>query len=292
MLWTCLVTGAGALIVSLLRRPQYDFQPAHSPTESAVLITGGSRGIGHATAEYLSARGYTIFITVRKMPQSDESGSSNGKIIPILLDVTNDDHVGPAVLTVTDTLNKSKSSLKLVAIVNNAGINPEGDEITRNKKAGKPNDNQLSDPSVAERVFATNVLGVVRVTKAFLPLLSNGGRIVHIGSYFGSISGKAGLNHLYYESSKFALEGLSDGMRRSLKAEGISVSLIKPGNIQTEMNQEFGEVGPEVVAKDIYHAIASPSPLPRYYPGLVTGYNCHLLCWIFGVLPTWLTDKL
>ena len=157
-------------------------------------------------------------------------------------------------------------------------------------KDGTP-ENVLANPTVATRVLQTNVVGVARVSRAFLPLLSEGGRIINIGSYFGSIAGQAGLCHAYYESSKFALEGLSDNMRRSLRKRGIHVSLIKPGNIITDMNS-FGESPASVVAKDAEHAVSSQRPRARYYPGKVKGMPVRLVCWIFEMLPTSVTDAL
>ena len=148
----------------------------------------------------------------------------------------------------------------------------------------------LAEPSVASRVLETNVVGVLRVTRAFLPLLVESGRIVNMGSYFGSIAGKTGLGHAAYEASKFALEGVSDNMRRSLTRQ--HVSLIKPGNIQTDMNAKFGEVPAVVVARDVQHAIASAQPRARYYPGTVQGMPCRLVCWIFEMLPTSITDRM
>lgn len=273
------------------------FEPSRPPSASAVLITGGSRGIGRSTADHLLRRGYTVFVTVRKQAQVDELLAGGGDAAaaphPILMDVTDDDDMGPAVEAVSAALKK-KNGVKLVAIVNNAGINPEGDAMAKAYAAGEEPENVLADPSVASRVLDTNVVGVARVTRAFLPLLSEGegGRVVNIGSYFGSIAGKAGLSHAYYEASKFALEGLSDNFRRSLRGRGISVSLIKPGNIVTDMNKAFGEAGPEVVARDVEHAVGAPNPRARYYPGTVKGTPVSIACRIFELLPTWLVDKL
>ena len=59
-------------------------------------------------------------------------------------------------------------------------------------------------------------------------------------------------------------------MRRSLRKEGVRVSLVKPGNISTDMNP-FGESSTNEVARDIEHAIASSNPKARYYPGTVKG---------------------
>ena len=286
----------------------------HDPSQCAVLITGASRGIGLDLATTLANRGYTVFGTVRSessyqklLNQQKESQSDGtGKIHPIILDVTKPDDFPSAVESVKSKLSgQSQRDLRLIGIVNNAGINPEGDQW----KSGNTPPMELSDPKMAEQVMDTNVLGTIRTTHAFLPLLadfkgdseedsikeSTGhfGRIVLIGSYFGSVAGAIGLPHVYYETSKHALEGLTDGLRRGLvqKKSKITVSLIKPGNIKTDMN-DYGEVGPEDVSDTVIDALESNNPKHRYYPGKVKGMPSYVLCTIFEILPTWLTDRL
>ena len=283
-----------AILFTFLSRSRKS-KPAHDPSTSAILITGGGRGIGKATADHLLSLGYHVFVTVRKQSQYDAMESKTKGVEdssaphPVLLDVSNDDRIAPAakrVQSLCQSLN-----CQLIAIVNNAGINPEGDAMSEvYAKDGTP-ENVLADPTVATRVLQTNVVGVARVSRAFLPLLSDGARIINIGSYFGSIAGQAGLCHAYYESSKFALEGLSDNMRRSLRKKGIHVSLIKPGNIITDMNG-FGESPTSVVAKNVEHAVSSQRPRARYYPGKVKGMPVRLVCWIFETLPTLVSDSL
>ena len=234
-------------------------------------MSEGARGIGQDTADYLISQGYSVLVTVRKQSQYDEmkvaaEKSNNKSPYPILLDVTQDKHIPTAMKQLKSFLEQYEK--ELIAVVNNAGINPEADKIN---EGGTPKvENVLADPSVGSRVFETNVVGVGRVTKACLPFLVKGGTVVILGSYFGSIAGAIGLDHCYYEASKFALEGMSDNMRRSLKKEGIRVALVKPGNIETDMNSH-GEVSTKIVAVDIEHAIASYTPKTRYYPGKVKG---------------------
>ena len=283
-----------AILFTLLARSRIS-KPAHDPSTSAVLITGGGRGIGKATADHLLSLRYHVFVAVRRQSQYDAMESKTKEVEgssaphPVLLDVSNNDHIASA----TERVQSLCQSLncQLIAVVNNAGINPEGDAMSEvYAKDGTP-ENVLADTTVSTRVLQTNVVGVARVSRAFLPLLVDGGRIINIGSYFGSIAGQAGLCHAYYESSKFALEGLSDNMRRSLRKKGIHVSLIKPGNIITDMNS-FGESPASVVAKDVEHAVLSQRPRARYYPGKVKGMPVRLVCWIFEMLPTWVSDSL
>jgi len=201
---------------------------------------------------------------------------------------SNNDHTRFAKLRVESLLKTL--DCKLIAVVNNSGINPEGDIMSEIYANGGTLENVLADPSVVTRVLQTNVVDVARVTRAFLSLMPSGGRIVNIGSYFGSIAGQAGLCHAYYETSKFALEGLSDNLRQSLRKKGIHVSLVKPGNIATDMNS-FGESPAIVVARDVEHAVSSKRPKPRYYPGKVKGMPVRFLCWIFEMLLTFVTDS-
>lgn len=283
-------------------------KPCHDPSKSAVLITGGSRGIGRAAADHLLSKGYSVLVTIRKKSQYDEmiheheaesknsSGDNNDnhgnkKLYPIFLDVAEEEHVPNAINQLKSFLDKHDK--QLIALVNNAGINPEGIKIQEIFDNGEELKNVLAESHLGSQIFETNVIGVGRVTKACLPLLAkDGGRVINIGSYFGSISGKLKLDHCYYEASKFALEGMTNNMRISLKNEGIKVVLIKPGNIQTNMNKSAGEVSTDVVSKDIELAIASPNPNARYYPGTVKGMSTKLVCLVFELLPTWLSDKL
>mmetsp|Transcript_8108 Transcript_8108/g.11590 ORF Transcript_8108/g.11590 Transcript_8108/m.11590 type:complete len:226 (+) Transcript_8108:514-1191(+) len=216
--------------------------------------------------------------------------SNNKTPYPILLDVTQDKHIPTAMKELQSFLEQHKK--ELIAVVNNAGINPEGDKINETLRKGERLKNILAEPSIGSRVLETNVIGVGRVTKACLPYLAKEGRIVNIGSYFGSAAGMVRLDLCYYEASKFALEGMTDNMRRSLRRKGIKVVLVKPGNILTDMNEDRGESTTLEVAVDIEHAIASSTPKTRYYPGKVGGYQCRTLCMLYEMLPTWMSDKI
>jgi len=265
-------------------------KPCKEPQKSAVLITGGARGIGRDTADYLISQGYSVLVTVRKQSQYDEmkaaADESNNKTpYPILFDVTQEKHIPTALKQLKSFLDQHKK--ELISVVNNAGIHPE----SKNFFEDSEEKDFLTDPSIGTQIFETNVIGVGRVTKACLPMLAEGGTIVNLGSYFGSVAGALGLGHIYYESSKFALEGMTDNMRRSLKKKGIRVALIKPGNISTDMNAH-GESSTKEVAMDIEHAISSATPKARYYPGKVKGYSTKFVCLLYEMLPTSMVDNM
>jgi len=298
----------GVLVALYIQREYTESKACSQETRKrrAILITGASRGIGKTIALHLFSLGYTVFGSVRSQASADKLISASkdnnnnnneqehGQIIPVIFDVTKDTEIQTAVTTIEKVCQEN--GLDFTALINNAGINPEGDKYASVLgESGKSPANMLSDSELVTTVFDTNVVGCFRVTKAFLPLLQKGKKgeasIVLVGSFFGSIAGALNLSHLAYESSKFALEGLTDGLRRGLKKEHITVTLIKPGNIQTDMNKMAGEVSPLVVANDILVAIEDPNPNARYYPGLVQGTSCKLVCMFFSLFPTWITDK-
>lgn len=128
-----IIAAFGAALYSFLRRGRLTNIMSHKdPQKSAVMITGGARGIGRDTADYLIARGYSVVVTVRNQSQCDnmkaEAEESNYKTpFPILFDVTKEEHVSTAMEQLKSFLEKQDKDL--IAIVNNAGINPEGDKL-------------------------------------------------------------------------------------------------------------------------------------------------------------------
>lgn len=112
-----LATGALAVLVSVLFSKDTEKAP-HVPSQSAVLITGGGRGIGRSIANHLLQQGYVVMVTVRKERDYDALEKETD-ILPVLLDVTNDSQVAPAVERVQKILNDKQ--IELVGVVNNAG---------------------------------------------------------------------------------------------------------------------------------------------------------------------------
>ena len=181
----------------------------------AVVITGASTGIGAACALDLDQRGLRVFAGVRSEADAERlRREASGRLLPVHLDVTEPETVRAAAEQVAAEVGETG----LAGLVNNAGI-----------LVAAPL--ELVSLDRLRRQLEVNVIGVVAVTQAFLPLLRRArGRIVNLGS----ISGKVVAPYLGpYAASKFALEALTDALRVELGKWGISVSIIEPDNVAT-----------------------------------------------------------
>ena len=187
----------------------------------SVVVTGASTGIGYGIAAALGKRGIAVFGSVRKQADGERLQRELGKTFtPLLMDVTDDERVKAAAALVAERLGRNT----LFGLVNNAGI-----------AGGGP---LLHQPIEEFRqILETNLLGPFRVTQAFAPLLGadrarvgKPGRIVQISS----VAGKLAFPFLgSYVASKFALEGMSESLRRELLLYGIDVIIVGPGTVKT-----------------------------------------------------------
>lgn len=185
------------------------------------LITGVSTGIGFDAARLLIERGYRVFGSVRKQTDADKVSQELGAdFTPLLFDVTDE----PAIVAAAEQVREAVGDQGLRALVNNSGVSGAG---------------PLMHYPVSEmrQMLEVNVLGLLAVTQAFLPLLGARkncphppGRIVNISS----ISGQLVFPFVgAYGASKHAVEALNDGLRRELRMYGIEVIAIEPGSIRT-----------------------------------------------------------
>lgn len=215
----------------------------------SVLLTGASRGIGHATALRLAADGWEVFAGVRR-PEDGEalsSASGAGRITPVLLDVTDREQIAALDQTLPARVD---------ALVNNAGI----------VVAGPVEGVSIED---LRRQLEVNVVGQVAVTQALLPRLrASSGRLVFVSSIGGRVSTPM---MGAYSASKFALEALADAFRMELRRWGIRVALIEPGAIDTDLwrlapdtaRDAEEALGPEL--RELYadHLVGIRKTIPR-----------------------------
>lgn len=224
--------------------------------QKAVLVTGASTGIGRKITERLASEGYFVYAGARKDSDLAELDAIEN-VQAVRLDVTKPDEIAAAVKTITE------AGRGLHGLVNNAGVAVSGPMMQ-----SKDEDFQY--------VMDVNVYGPYRVTKAFAPLIiASTGRITTISSISGILSGPTlGI----YSMSKHAMEAFGDSLAGELASLGVSVSLVEPGNFNSEIGatlvKRMGVSSPladrsrypepDAVAEAVQHALFDPKPRRRY----------------------------
>ena len=195
----------------------------------AALVTGGASGIGLATARLLAARGARVAVLDRVKADAESAG-----LCPVVADVTDDAQVRAAVAEAAGLLDG-----RLDILVNNAGIGA----------AGSVEDNQDDE---WHRVLDVNVLGIVRTTRAALPLLREAARERGQAAIVStcSVAAIAGLpQRALYSASKGAVYALTLAMAADHVAEGIRVNCVIPGTADTPWVSRLLEAAPDPAAE-------------------------------------------
>lgn len=183
-----------------------------SESNELVVVTGASTGIGAATARELARRGFHVLAGVRR--DRDGDAVRGPAIEPVLLDITDPAHIRDL------TARVQRDPRPVRALINNAGV-------------GVNVPVEVFEIDAWRRLFEVNLFGHVAVTQALLPALcDNKGRVVNISSVGGRI---AMATYGPYAGTKFALEAVSDALRRELAPSGVDVVVVEPGAIRTEM---------------------------------------------------------
>ena len=209
--------------------------------KARALVTGGSSGIGYATAQLLRDRGAEVAICGRRADALDEAASELGAL-GIVCDVSREEEVKRMVDRVISELGDYN------VLINNAGWGHWAD---------------LVDTTVADfqRVWETNVLGAMLVARESARhfVKKNTGNIVNIASTSGQRGGPGGTT---YVSTKFALSGMTECWRAELRKHNIRVMQVNPSEVQTNFFISSGRPAragnsTKLVGEDIAHAIAA-----------------------------------
>jgi NAD(P)-dependent dehydrogenase (short-subunit alcohol dehydrogenase family) len=186
-----------------------------------VLVTGASTGIGEATALHLKELGFDVVGAVRKEEDAERLRSRGLRTVK--LDVTDPASIAAA--------REELGEAPLTGLVNNAGVAVAGPL-------------EFLPLDQLRLQLEINLVGQVAVTQQFLPKLRAGqGRIVNVSS----IGGRVALPLVAaYNASKFALEAVSDSLRRELHGQGVDVILIEPGGVKTPIWKKGNELADEI----------------------------------------------
>ena len=215
-----------------------------APSSSTVVITGASTGIGLGCVRVLAESGWRVFAGVRRQDDARRLAQTFGdRVTALLFDVTDAEAVAAAARTVGAALGGGT----LAGLVNNAGVAVPGPLLHL----------KIED---FQRQLAVNLTGQLTVTQAFAPLLGADrsrsgppGRIVMMSSV-GGLSAAPFLGA--YSASKFAIEGLSEALRRELMLYGIDVAIINPGAIATPIWRKSKDVDAEFADTPYASALA------------------------------------
>ena len=247
-----------------------------------LVISGGSSGIGKATASLFAERGWRVFELSRSgAPDRADNHSGKGSITHVKCDVCSEESCRTAIEEVL------KQTDHIDVVISNAGFGISGSV-------------EFTDIKEAEHQMDVNFMGAVRLTQAVLPQLRQQrfGRIIYTSSVAAVL---AVPYQSFYSASKAAINALALALANEVRAFGIKVSVMMPGDVSTGFTDareksvagedvyksankavsamekdERGGMQPIQMAKLFWHIATCRSPKPQYVGGFVYGVFCFL----------------
>lgn len=253
--------------------------------DSTLVISGGSSGIGKATASFFAERGWRVFELSRREPTPGPS-LKGGEIIHVTCDVTSEESCRVAVAEVL------KQTDRIDVVISNAGFGISGAA-------------EFTETTDAARQMDVNFMGAVRFTQAVLPQLrqQHFGRII----YTSSVAAVLPVPYQsFYSASKAAINALALALQNEVREFGIFVSVMMPGDVSTGFtdariksnagediykgaskavstmeHDERGGMQPVQMAKLFYRIATCRRPRPQY----IGGFEYRVLCFLDRLLP-------
>ena len=209
-----------------------------------VLLTGAAGGIGRVAIDSLVARGFSVFAAARPGSSFNSLAGIHPDVIPVTLDLAEEASINAAVDAIQQHMG---SGATLYALINNAALDYNGPL-------------RYLDTKLIRSMIQVNLLGTTLMTRAVLPLMARGSRIMFVGSAMGLL---AVPTVSVYASTKWAMEGLTDALRLELGLEGIDVVMIEPGVVQTPMTANAPAILDNVLAGMDANGRTTYEPLMR-----------------------------
>ena len=218
----------------------------NSEHPGTIFITGTSSGLGRASAKLFSSRGWTVIATMRT-PSKETELAALPNVVLLALDIT-DPH------QIAEAASRALGRGEVDVVFNNAGYGMAG------PLEGVTDEQML-------RMVHTNLMGPIRVTKAFTPYFreKRAGLFINTTSIGGLIT--VPLNSMYH-ATKWALEGWSEGMAFELSQFGIGLKIIEPGGMKTDFFIRSFDAGRhpayDALVTQVMNAITDPRQMETY----------------------------
>jgi NAD(P)-dependent dehydrogenase (short-subunit alcohol dehydrogenase family) len=210
-----------------------------TPSKRTALVIGANRGIGLALCQRLAAHGRSVIAACRHSSTELDAEGARGARIETGVDVTSDDSIA--------ALARRLEGVAIDELVCNAGILRDGDL----------DDLNFDDVHAQLEV---NAVGPLRVVHALRRRLARGAKVALITSRMGSIGDNGSGGSYGYRMSKAALNAAGVSLARDLAEGGVSVAILHPGYVRTEMTGGHGNVAPETAAAQLVDRIDALTP--------------------------------